>query len=189
MAVKRKKNNSKRFLYRFELGLGGMAAIGVVCFCIFLWMFLLGIWAGQTVLQGDDDLIMKSPRLTGKKPMLHPSQPQEIAEDIDEVELVADELAKAEEEAEREKDASFFTLQIAAYHDPAGAKRMVETWQSRGYNAFLRPPEREDDKFTRVYVGKFENLADANAKAVELEKEENLQSFIALLTTARNGKP
>lgn len=28
----------------------GLIGIGVVCFCIFLWMFLLGIWAGQTVL-------------------------------------------------------------------------------------------------------------------------------------------
>lgn len=30
--------------------LPGIAGIGVVCFCLFLWMFLLGIWAGQTFL-------------------------------------------------------------------------------------------------------------------------------------------
>ena len=38
----------KRF--RFQLGLPGVAGIAVVAFCLFLWMFLLGLWAGQTIL-------------------------------------------------------------------------------------------------------------------------------------------
>jgi len=40
----------KQKLIRFEISLMGLVGIGVVCFCIFLWMFLLGIWAGQTIL-------------------------------------------------------------------------------------------------------------------------------------------
>ena len=36
--------------FRFELGWSGMFGLVVVCFCLFLWMFLLGIWAGQTIL-------------------------------------------------------------------------------------------------------------------------------------------
>ncbi len=44
----KKKKGPKRF--RFQLGLAGVAGIGVVLFCLFLWMFLLGIWAGQTIL-------------------------------------------------------------------------------------------------------------------------------------------
>ena len=35
---------------KFELTLSGIAGIGVVCFCIFLWMFLLGVWTGQSLL-------------------------------------------------------------------------------------------------------------------------------------------
>jgi hypothetical protein len=27
-----------------------MLGLVVVCFCLFLWMFLLGVWAGQTIL-------------------------------------------------------------------------------------------------------------------------------------------
>lgn len=27
-----------------------MFGLVVVCFCLFLWMFLLGLWAGQTIL-------------------------------------------------------------------------------------------------------------------------------------------
>lgn len=47
-ARKAKKKTPKRF--RFQLGLTGVAGIAVVAFCLFLWMFLLGIWAGQTIL-------------------------------------------------------------------------------------------------------------------------------------------
>lgn len=35
---------------KFELTRSGIAGIGVVCFCIFLWMFLFGVWAGQSLL-------------------------------------------------------------------------------------------------------------------------------------------
>lgn len=36
---------------KFELTASAIAGIGVVCFCIFLWMFLLGVWTGETLLQ------------------------------------------------------------------------------------------------------------------------------------------
>ena len=36
---------------KFEISRGGIAGIGVVCFCIFLWMFLFGVWAGQSILR------------------------------------------------------------------------------------------------------------------------------------------
>lgn len=44
--------------FRIELGWRGMFGLLVVCFCLFLWMFLLGIWAGQTILlpRGDHRL-------------------------------------------------------------------------------------------------------------------------------------
>ncbi len=50
MATKRKKRSPKGKTYRFQLTLTGIAGISVVCFCLFFWMFLLGIWAGQTFL-------------------------------------------------------------------------------------------------------------------------------------------
>lgn len=37
-------------VFTVQLGLSGIVGIGVVVFCLFLWMFLLGIWAGQTIL-------------------------------------------------------------------------------------------------------------------------------------------
>ncbi|NOX80823.1 MAG: hypothetical protein GXP57_07020 [Deltaproteobacteria bacterium] len=49
MAGKKQRRKNKK-TFRFQLSLAGIAGIGVVCFCLFLWMFLLGIWAGQTIL-------------------------------------------------------------------------------------------------------------------------------------------
>jgi hypothetical protein len=50
MAAKTKKRRPKKKTYRFQLTLSGIAGTAVVCFCLFLWMFLLGIWSGQTFL-------------------------------------------------------------------------------------------------------------------------------------------
>ncbi|MDH4320632.1 MAG: hypothetical protein OEV73_03950, partial [Desulfobulbaceae bacterium] len=58
-------NRAKRlrsFAVRFELGIGGLCGLTVVCLCIFLWVFLLGVWAGQTVL---------SPSSSDEAPWLH----------------------------------------------------------------------------------------------------------------------
>lgn len=49
MAAAKKKRKAGK-TYRFQLSLSGILGIAVVCFCLFMWMFLLGIWAGQTIL-------------------------------------------------------------------------------------------------------------------------------------------
>lgn len=41
--------------FRLELGWRGIFGLVVVCLCLFLWMFLLGIWAGQTILLPTND--------------------------------------------------------------------------------------------------------------------------------------
>ncbi|PID77270.1 MAG: hypothetical protein CSB24_02215 [Deltaproteobacteria bacterium] len=35
---------------RFELTRSSIGGIAVICFCLFLWMFLIGVWIGQSVL-------------------------------------------------------------------------------------------------------------------------------------------
>jgi hypothetical protein len=47
-APRKKKKTARRF--QFQLSFAGLAGVAVVMFCLFLWMFLLGIWAGQTIL-------------------------------------------------------------------------------------------------------------------------------------------
>lgn len=43
-----KRRQVKKF--KFELTRGAIGGIGIVCFCIFLWLFLLGVWTGQSLL-------------------------------------------------------------------------------------------------------------------------------------------
>jgi len=57
MAPRRKPAGKK---IKFELSLSGIAGIGVVCFCIFLWMFLFGVWTGQS-------LLLPTPKLGAKQ--------------------------------------------------------------------------------------------------------------------------
>ena len=47
MATKRRKQVKK---LKFELTRSAVVGIGVVSFCLFLWMFLIGVWAGQSLL-------------------------------------------------------------------------------------------------------------------------------------------
>lgn len=47
MAAPRKPQVKK---LKFELTRSAVAGIGVIVFCLFLWMFLLGVWAGQSLL-------------------------------------------------------------------------------------------------------------------------------------------
>jgi len=48
MAPRKRKKPVKKV--KFQLTRSGIAGIGVVCFCIFLWMFLIGVWAGQSLI-------------------------------------------------------------------------------------------------------------------------------------------
>lgn len=47
MAAPRKAKAKK---LKFELTRSAVAGIGIIVFCLFLWMFLLGVWAGQSLL-------------------------------------------------------------------------------------------------------------------------------------------
>ena len=73
MAAKKKKRTKKKRAvrrFRFQLSLVEIAGIGVVFFCLFLWMFLLGIWAGQTILLPSAGSGLQ-PAVTGHKNVKH----------------------------------------------------------------------------------------------------------------------
>lgn len=46
----RKKTAKPAKRFQFQLGWSGLLGVTVVTFCLFLWMFMLGVWAGQTIL-------------------------------------------------------------------------------------------------------------------------------------------
>ena len=159
----------------------------LVCFCVFLWMFFLGLWAGQTVLQ---------PSGTGKSPYaqftspFRAGKPRVVEAPAAENETVLGEEASATVVAEPEETAaSFFSLQISAFRDIGRAGKDVEQWRSKGFDAFSVPPEDAGDPFTRVYIGRFDKLSEANQLSARLEKEEKVKAYIALLPAARVQSP
>lgn len=191
------KRKKKGFAIKFDLSIGGLFGVGVVCFCIFLWMFLLGIWSGQTVLSPGQKQIAgveKSQISTlisiAKKPA--PSQtvdaPVVTAVSVPALKrkkvtatarkVVGD---KNNQVVEPEEDPAFFAVQVAAFMDPALAVKEVRSWQDKGYRPFSRPPEGADDKFTRVYIGRFDSVDVAKKKAADLARKEKIKPFIALV--------
>jgi len=182
------------FVVRFELGLLGMISLTLVTGCIFFWMFIIGIWAGQTILQptpGEE----KSPlaKLAGA---LHPGTTAvDTVASSEQKKNMAPESgapttsAPAPETEWAEAEPSFFAIQVSAVKDQDRAQQDVAQWRGRGYEAFSVPPEDKDDPFTRVYVGKFDKLADANQLIAKLEKEEKVKAYIALLPASRLQTP
>lgn len=183
-----------RFIVRFELGLLGMFSLTMVTGCLFLWMFIIGIWASQTVLQPDQggDKSSLAEIAGALKPgnsqvkTLAPSEQKDNTAPGAEIPLETNPAAETEW---AEAEASFFALQVAAVRDRERAQQDVAQWRGRGYEAFSVPPENEDDPFIRIYVGKFDKLAEANQLLAKLEKEESTKAYIALLPASRLQAP
>ena len=183
------------FVIRFELGLLGMLSLTLVTGCIFFWMFIIGIWAGQTILQpapGDEE---KSPlaKLAGAlRPGTAAVEPVTSSEQKKNMTPESGTTAASAPDAETEwaeAEPSFFALQVSAVRDQERAQQEVAQWRGRGYEAFSVPPEDADDPFVRIYVGKFDKLADANQLIAKLEKEEKVKAYIALLPAAKLQTP
>ncbi|MBU0909685.1 MAG: SPOR domain-containing protein [Proteobacteria bacterium] len=189
MAVKRQKK--RLFTFRIELGIVGMLGVGVVCFCIFLWMFLLGVWSGQTVLlpskpgKGPDMLTRMASELwqqgkaTVQEGLVSPPDEQ-----VDEAGPDKDAPVTTGVSPEGQTEPSFFSLQVGSFRDKKKAQREVLGWQAKGQDAFFLPPEEGADAF-RVFVGRFEKLAEANEVAASLENEEDVRAYVTLLPASK----
>jgi cell division septation protein DedD len=190
MAVAKRK---KGFTIKFALSLPGLFGVGVVCFCIFLWMFLLGVWSGQTGLTaGKHQLVGKEePRLKTLQAVAKNSPPPPPAPSA----IPAPEAGKAGSPgaagkaaaremrpgAEPEADPAFFAVQVAAFKDNALADKELESWKNKGYDVFSRPPEGAGDKYTRVYLGHFDSMEAAKRQAAAVARQEKIKPFIVLV--------
>ena len=184
------KRQKKRFVLRFELGIGGVLGLGVVCFCIFLWMFLLGVWSGQTILlpaspgKGADMLTRMASELWEKSKSMQQHIPRspDMAKKAGTGEVVGPSPIITPIDSGPEP--SFFSLQVGSFRDKKKAQRDVLGWQSKGHDVFYLAPEGDTDAY-RVFIGRFEKLADANVLAVKLEKQEDVRAYITLLPDSK----
>lgn len=237
----RKKKKS----IHIELSILGLLGLGVVIFIVLLWMFLLGIWAGQTVLlpEGGDapaestglppesrapappsaakaapdkpiqpiEPIVPGEPAEADEPTLPdgPTEPVEPGEDTEAVEPPPLESPPAveptaptpgapettpappvdEAPAPGHGQASFFSLQVAAFSEAERAAKEAAAWRSRGVEAFALPPEAGGDGLYRVCVGRFAELSKANQEASRLEEAENIKTFITLIPAPKARQP
>ncbi|HSR35652.1 MAG TPA: SPOR domain-containing protein [Desulfurivibrionaceae bacterium] len=176
-------NGLKKIAFRFELSWGGMFGLTAVCACIFLWLFLLGVWAGQTVLlppEGTQSISFA--RLTsGPDVKTDPAKVTEPAPAAP----AADQAAAKPGPAEP----SFFSLQVGAFREMESANHAKEEWASRGHKVFIQPAAENSDGLIRVFIGKFEKLSEANALAAKIDQEEGVQAYIALLPASKIHLP
>lgn len=190
MAVKKK---AKKQLISIELGFGGLAGLTFACLCIFLWMYLFGVWTGQSLFQADDGL-QTTKNISGfaKKVLRHatasPSGDKakagEGASDPD-----AEKEVSAEKSTAPEPDASFFAVQVAAFKEKQRAMNAVLQWRARDYESFYLLPEPPNGTFHRVFVGRFDSLAEANSLAAKLESAEQGKMFITLVSNDEERLP
>jgi hypothetical protein len=180
-----KKRKKKRFQIKFELGFGGILSLGVVCFCVFLWMFLLGIWAGQTVLLPSSVDNKPQAILQMASGIWQNGRPGGDSTGLDRQQKEVN-GARGVGQQEKEwaqiqpEEDSLFSLQVASFQDKKKAHRSVLGWQARGNEAFFLSPEEDSDMY-RVFIGTFGELTEANKMAAALEGDENVRAYITLL--------
>lgn len=174
-----KSRRKRKFAICFELGLGGMFGLTTVVFCVFLWMFLLGIWAGQTVLlpSGSSDTAQALNRFASD---LWQRGKHMGAEARAAVPPPLSRGGKRQVLLAGDEEPSVFSLQMGVFENEKTANQEVLGWQAKGEDSFLLPPNDSENRY-RVFVGRFENLTEANAKVDEFEDDMQVQAFITLL--------
>jgi len=176
------KKKKKRFAVRFELGFGGLLAVTVVCLCIFMWMFLLGIWAGQTLLQSGGAGL--KPRAATSLTAMSAGRAAKVGKNV--FSSLSKWAPGAEEEtvdSEAEPEyagPTFFTMQLGAFDTEQRAMQAVAAWRARDQQSFYSRPAGKESRF-RVFVGKFDTLERANEQAAAFEKQHDSKVYITLL--------
>ncbi|MEW6427274.1 MAG: SPOR domain-containing protein [Thermodesulfobacteriota bacterium] len=167
-----KNNAKKKALIRLDLGFGGLLATAVVLFCIFLWMFLMGVWAGQTVLQNRGLWKRSSVRQAmeaGSRALAPLSA------------ITGMGAAPVDDEAEPEYEGpTFFALQTGAVDGEKEAIAAVSALRVRGYDGFYVEPAGKESRY-RIFAGRYDTLERANEQADSYQKQNDAKVYIALL--------
>lgn len=202
-----RKAPNENALVRVELGCGGLLGLAVITFCIFLWMYLFGVWTGQSGLQstlatGDPrEIVNAAAKMLKAEPRAIDPKAEVVAEVAKESEGPAQEApsavsspepnppaAKGAAASKDDSGPSFFAIQVAAYREEQRALKAVAQWRVREYEAFYLYPE-PDGNFYRVLVGHFDSLAEANTLAATLEASEQNKVFISLVSESQKRYP
>jgi len=209
-------SRKKKFIVRLELGAKGLLATGVVCLCVLLWMFLLGIWAGDHLVSSgggvDDDLAPvampvpledhpQAATVTNAAPIAEPIPPpapkprvkrgpaRKISPRAAKVSRKKEKMREVRDASPKATDSgSFFTLQVGAYREKAHALEECARLKARDLAAFYREPEPGRGKFTRVYIGRYATMDDARAAGSAIAADKGVKSFVVMIPGRAAGR-
>lgn len=199
-------NGKKGYTIKFELSLSGLLGVGVVCFCIFLWMFLLGVWAGQTgLISGMSfsappaipaaakkgamrNTVVETPELAPiPEPEPAPASTSEPAASSMPPEAPVAFLPP--ETAAKAEVATFYAIQVGAFKDSRYVEEAMKVWRTLGYDPFLRPPSGANEHLTKVYLGHFADAATARKEAEVLARKEKITPVVAMIPAETTKRP
>lgn len=185
---------AKRF--RFELGLLGMVFVFLLLVCLFLWMFVLGVWFGQRLVgKGPSPVAEKTLKEkvpeevpaeeVGPPPVALPGNltaspqgPPEIPQKAATVKGTPPEAPSSppppsspspKKTTAKPASGEYYVLQVASFRDRAEAERYARAFRDRGYAAeVVSVTLPGKGQWHRVYVGRFESRAEAEKAYKEL---------------------
>lgn len=188
----------KGYTIKFELSLVGLLGVGVVCFCVFLWMFLFGVWAGQNGLISG--LTMTSlpvfpaaaPGESPKGPLREPppvaaepeTAPAPLAEIPPPPASPGEEDAPGAAEGEPQAQAvapSGYALQVGAFRDGRHAEAALREWRAKGYEVFSLPPGQANEHLTKVCLGPFPDADAARKEAKILAAKDKITPVVVAI--------
>ncbi len=183
MASSRRAKTAKKPLLRVELSGAGLLGVVVVLFCIFVWMFIFGVWTGQALL-ADASLAKRAAALLDRGREEPPTAPADSH--------AAPAAVRQQTEPAATKKAakkSYFAIQVAAFKRENLARQEVARWRARGYDAFYLRPRGPETSFHPVLVGRFVSMDKANLLASRIEADRHGKVFITQVDGGRERLP
>ncbi|MCL4245555.1 MAG: SPOR domain-containing protein [Candidatus Dadabacteria bacterium] len=92
------------------------------------------------------------------------------------------ELDADSEEVKKPTTGESYTLQVAAFATPAEARKIVNEYRGKGYNAYTVEIENSrGEKWTLVKIGKYGSIEQAWSQAAVFKKREGKEVFVEAL--------
>ena len=87
------------------------------------------------------------------------------------------------------EESAYYALQIGAFRDSRYVEEALQKWRAKGYEPFALPPVGADEHLTKVYLGRFSEVATARKEAARLAKQEGIAPVVSLIPAGPAKRP
>ncbi len=181
---------AKRF--KIEMGLLGAIFSFLLLVCLFLWMFIFGVWFGQKLMgKGPSPVAEKALKMAEepvaaeevRPPEVKPPEPKtpKLVERPKEPLPEPKREGSVKRETPREKkktttpatSSTYYALQVASFKVKKEAEKYASFFRKKGYFAeVVKADIPKKGTWYRVYVGRFSSLEEARRAYEELKRKK-----------------